>query len=471
MKKVISLVLTFVLAVGIGFGVSIYNADINAADINPTPANGETVPLLSGKALDFATHYSKGAINKYFTKGSNKYAPCPLTIQWDVVSGASSYLVRYGTDPELKKSEEIATPESRVDIEDLYSATDYYYQVRTEVGDKIYSSDIIKITTADLPRTIYVNSIPNTRDFGGRQTVDKKYRVKQGIIYRGANVDEISDEGKEKLLNKYGIKTDLDLRGESKVSPLGGNIKLISISSPMYEPGISYDYYYPTIRKEVMAFADARNFPIYVHCAIGRDRTGTLCALIGALAGMSEQDILRDYEFTFLSIVNGDVDDPAKYSNNNMGKMLNYLKTYDKGNLQQNTMEYMRECLKIKQADLNKIRSNILTPGATPIPEPKVATPAKVKLKKVKNVKKKAILVKFKKAKNAKGYEVTCSRSKKFYKLKSKTKIKYTTKTSYKFKKLKKKKKYYIRVRAYNLNGHTKVFGLYSKVKKIKVRK
>ena len=470
MKKVISLVLAFVLAAGLGFGVSYFRSEVSASDIQPTPANGETVPLLSGDPLDFATHYSRGAINKYYVQGVDKYFPEPLHISWDKVSGATSYAVRFGEKEDLTDAEKYITFENKLDIEDLYSATDYYYQVSTEVGDTIYSSDLIKITTADIPRTISVDSVTNTRDFGGRQTVDKKYRVKQGIIYRGANVDEISSEGKRKMVETYGVKTDLDLRGQSKVSPLGKNIKLVSVSAGQYVNALDYDYWYPALRKEVLTFADPNNFPIYIHCAIGRDRTGTLCTLIGALAGMSEQDIMRDYEFTFFSVVNGDVKDAAKYAEK-MWKVINWLKTYDKGTLQENTMEFMRERLNLKQSDLNKIRSNILTPGAIPIPEPKVPTPKKVKLKKVKNVKKKSISLKFAKVAYARGYEVTWSTSKIFTKQKSKTKTKYTTKTSYKIKKLKKKKKYYVKVRAYNINGHLKVFGPYSKTKKVKIKK
>ena len=470
MKKVLSLILVFALAVGLGVGVSFVQKDISAADINPTPEQGATVNLLEGDPLDFATHYSKGAINKYYEKGVDKYAPAPLVIEWEKVNGATSYKVKLSENETMTDPKEFITFETKVTIEDLFSATDYYYQVTTEVDDTLYASDVIKITTADIPRTISVDSVTNTRDFGGRQTVDKMYRVKQGIIYRGANVDEITSEGKRKMVETYGIKTDLDLRGKSKVSPLGKNINLVSVSSGQYVNALDYDYWYPALRKEILTFANPNNFPIYVHCAIGRDRTGTLCTLIGALAGMSEQDIMRDYEFTFFSVVNGDVDNAANYAEK-MWKVINWLKTYDKGTLQENTMEFMRERLNLKQSDLNKIRSNILTPGAIPIPEPKVPTPSKVKLKKVKNIKKKTVKVTFKKASNAKGYQVTWSTSKNFTKQKSKTKSKYTTKTTYKIKKLKRNKKYYIKVRAYNINGHLKVFGKYSKVKKIRIRK
>ena len=39
------------------------------------------------------------------------------------------------------------------------------------------------------------------------------------------------------------------------------------------------------------------------------------------------------------------------------------------------------------------------------------------------------------------------------------------------FKKLKKKKTYYIRVRAYKMNGKKKVYGKWSTVKKVKIKK
>ena len=46
-----------------------------------------------------------------------------------------------------------------------------------------------------------------------------------------------------------------------------------------------------------------------------------------------------------------------------------------------------------------------------------------------------------------------------------------TKKTKYTIKKLKKKKTYYIRVRAYKMNGKKKVYGKWSTVKKVKIKK
>lgn len=79
----------------------------------------------------------------------------------------------------------------------------------------------------------------------------------------------------------------------------------------------------------------------------------------------------------------------------------------------------------------------------------------------------KSIQAKWKKAKNIKGYQVQYATDKKFKKKKALT----TKKTSITIKKLSKKKTYYVRVRAYVLNGKKKVYGKWSKVKKVKIKK
>ena len=67
----------------------------------------------------------------------------------------------------------------------------------------------------------------------------------------------------------------------------------------------------------------------------------------------------------------------------------------------------------------------------------------------------------------AKGYQLQYAMNKKFKKKKSVQ----TKKTKYTIKKLKKKKTYYIRVRAYKMNGKKKVYGKWSTVKKVKIKK
>ena len=104
---------------------------------------------------------------------------------------------------------------------------------------------------------------------------------------------------------------------------------------------------------------------------------------------------------------------------------------------------------------------------STPSKTVKVKAPSKVKLTSAKNGKGKKLTVKWKKVTGAKGYQLQYALNKKFKKKKSIQ----TKKTKYTIKKLKKKKTYYIRVHAYKMNGKKKVYGKWSTVKKVKIKK
>lgn len=105
----------------------------------------------------------------------------------------------------------------------------------------------------------------------------------------------------------------------------------------------------------------------------------------------------------------------------------------------------------------------------TPAASEKVKKPGKVKITKAKNVKTKKLTVKWKKTSKAKGYQIQIASNKKFTKGK---KTKTLSKTTYSFKKLKKNKYYYVRVRAYAYDSnHKKVYGSWSAVKKVKIKK
>ncbi len=111
---------------------------------------------------------------------------------------------------------------------------------------------------------------------------------------------------------------------------------------------------------------------------------------------------------------------------------------------------------------------NSTNPGKPPVNEQiKVG---KTSLKTLKNQSGRKARISYKKVAGAKGYEIVYSTSKKFTK---KTTGKIRTKNnSYTIKKLKKGKTYYFKVRAYKLNKQNKkVYGPYSKAKKLKIRK
>jgi hypothetical protein len=49
------------------------------------------------------------------------------------------------------------------------------------------------------------------------------------------------------------------------------------------------------IARALRLFADDANFPVLVHCVIGKDRTGLVMMLLLLLCGVAEADVINDY--------------------------------------------------------------------------------------------------------------------------------------------------------------------------------
>lgn len=118
--------------------------------------------------------------------------------------------------------------------------------------------------------------------------------------------------------------------------------------------------------------------------------------------------------------------------------------------------------------------TKVPVPTATPTPQSqapkkvvkKVAAPSKPQKVKAKNNKKKTATVTWSKVSGAKGYQVQYAYSAPFSK-----KTKTVSINKFIVKKLKKKKTYSFRVRAYKMNGKKKLYGKWSKVVRVKIKK
>ncbi|MBR1598678.1 MAG: fibronectin type III domain-containing protein [Lachnospiraceae bacterium] len=98
--------------------------------------------------------------------------------------------------------------------------------------------------------------------------------------------------------------------------------------------------------------------------------------------------------------------------------------------------------------------------------EQTITKPAKVSISSAKKSKKKKIVIKWKKVKNAKGYQIQYATNKKFTQNSKKA---TSGKLEYVITKLKKGKTYYVRVRAYSQGTDgNKVYGKWSSVKKVR---
>ncbi|MBE6549668.1 MAG: tyrosine-protein phosphatase [Ruminococcaceae bacterium] len=349
--------------------------NINNGPYVPTifavPTDEQTIPLLSGNAYKFCTEYTPGISEKYWDL-TDQYYPEPATISWSVQTPVNYYTVLLSQKSDMSEAQSFVCLSEELKIEDLFMGTQYYYQVLAHYDSETVKSRIFSFVTAYLPRTVYIEGASNTRDFGGYYTADGKYRIKQGVLYRGGHIDDLTDAGRDKMLNVYGIKTELDLRGTKSKSPLGDSVNFVNVSGPYYQGtsaglATTNEAYLNALRTEIRTFADPANYPIFVHCAHGRDRTGTIVFLILALCGVEGTDLWIDYEISLLSYAGTDggkgTYNPASRKTQ-FQAFYNYVQNYlgqnNRYSLAENTEAYMKTHLGITDAEIAAIRSFLM---------------------------------------------------------------------------------------------------------------
>lgn len=272
-----------------------------------TPSEGETVVLVNGDMEDFISRYEKGASDEYVTHTDN-FAPVGVELSWTAEGAPTEYVVLVDTDKSFSSPATYTVSENRVVIEDLFVNYTYYWKVTAKYETEEKTSKYFNFSTANTPRTIAIEGVSNARDIGGKITTSGK-KVKQGMAFRGAYLDEIKPAGKVKALETYGIKTDLDLRKAQEgtagsASPLGETVRYINYSCPYYwggDSGINNPNNHENLANAIRVFADKANYPIFFHCSVGRDRTSMVAMLIEGILGVSEDDVFIDYETSAFS--------------------------------------------------------------------------------------------------------------------------------------------------------------------------
>ena len=272
-----------------------------------SPKQDKIVVLSNETLTEFVESYAPYAGEEFYSL-QDRYVMAGMTFSWSAESPANEYVLSVSTSKDLANAITYTTTETQYHVNDLFVDTQYYWQVEAKYETSSESSIIYSFKTAKTPRTIFMEGVKNTRDIGGKTTEDGK-KVRQGIAYRGARLDEISSNGVVSALKTYGIKTDLDLRktGEGTaggISPLGKEVQYFNYSCPYYwggANGINNPDNYANLASAIKVFANADNYPIYYHCSIGRDRTSMVSMLILGVLGVSSADIFMDYEMSFLT--------------------------------------------------------------------------------------------------------------------------------------------------------------------------
>lgn len=284
-----------------------------------TPAIGEKVSLVNEYIYKFSTTYvlgeSEGISGQYVTYTDN-FAPVGVELSWTAEGDPTGYELLLSTDKKFTSPTTYTLTENSVCLEDLFVNYTYYWKVTAKYeAEEDRTSKYFTFTTENTPRTISIEGVSNTRDIGGKKAAGGKL-VKQGVAYRGAHLDEVTSMGSRMAKEKYGIKTDLDLR-EANInitgnsSPLKGDVRYVNYSCPYYwggTDGIDSPLYRKNLAGAIRVFANADNYPIFFHCSLGRDRTSMISMLLLGLLGVSKTDIYIDYEmsaFSYRGTMNG----------------------------------------------------------------------------------------------------------------------------------------------------------------------
>ena len=172
-------------------------------------------------------------------------------------------------------------------------------------------------------RHIHLKSVTNLRDIGGYKARNGKTIVWRRIFRSGEFV-RLTGEDLQIIKEEIKPASLLDLRSPPEVERQG--IGLISEADIRYHSipfvaGTSRaedekffrectnmgDFYLHIVRhrsfgSQIVAALDiiakTENHPLVFHCAVGKDRTGILSAMLMSILGVADKDIMEDYSLS-----------------------------------------------------------------------------------------------------------------------------------------------------------------------------
>jgi protein-tyrosine phosphatase len=171
-----------------------------------------------------------------------------------------------------------------------------------------------------IARRIRLDSCQNFRDVGGYRTADGR-TVRWRALYRSDTLHRLTPADIE-VLQGLGVGVVIDLRSAGEIDRSGRVSESISAlyhHLPMLDevvdrgqrwefdaepppPGTSYIEMLgtagPAIAGATRALVDAVGRPAVIHCTAGKDRTGILAGVLLSALGVSDDQVVADYELT-----------------------------------------------------------------------------------------------------------------------------------------------------------------------------
>lgn len=275
----------------------------------------QPVPVATEAVISYMGLKKPEKVNEVYDQFNGAQGMLNYSVAWDFTyqvtalpSGAEikSVILELAENGSYKNAKkfELDVNDYKVSVYNLKPATDYYYRLKLNLSDDTYCGAEGKFVTAASPRILTVDGAVNVRDIGGYKTGSGK-KIAYGKLYRGSEIDgaieakyKITEKGKTQMLDDLGVRFDLDLRGaeveKNGVDPLGSGVPHKYFTASYYSE-IFEESNKRTVRQVFAELSREQNYPMYMHCTYGRDRTGTICYLLEALLGVSDEDLYRDY--------------------------------------------------------------------------------------------------------------------------------------------------------------------------------
>jgi len=307
---------------------------------------------------------SKGALDAYYGNLSIWEARAygdpyrPFVFEYDL--NGKNGLLFYSENADLSNAVQVPLDGSQthLQIDNLKTGTQYYYQVTVQ-GKNFTGS----FKTAASTRFVQVEGLNNARDIGGYTTQDGK-TIKQGMIIRGTELDglveltyRLSKENLSYMEDTFGFVYDMDLRETTLFSGkytsyLGKHVRHSFYDAPSY--GEIFDASSQESLYRIFSdLAKEENYPMYMHCTHGADRTGTIVFLLQAVLNMSEEEMVREHQRTGFFI--------SSFASSDMYDIIiSGLEGKEGNTLQEKVVRFLIDDIGITEEQIDSIRNILL---------------------------------------------------------------------------------------------------------------
>ena len=297
--------------------------------------------------------------------------PLPVDVYWTRDSTAEAQQITWSESPDFANAvtKSVDTESASYEIYNLVPGRTYYCKVEKLKNESVENVADFSFNTTGQMRHLKAEGTANVRDLGGWPTASGRI-VRYGMVFRGAEWNgghKLEPEAIEELRG-VGIKAELDLRTNSEAgditkSVLGNDIAykrtpLGQTASHMEGLTNSKSTYKTALQYVLTCVKNDR--PVYFHCAIGRDRTGTLAFLLEGVLGMSKSDIYKDYELTNFSYFN------TPCSKGQLDDMFAMIEALEGETLEQKFRTYLTTYFEISDEAIDAFRDKMLVEAEDP---------------------------------------------------------------------------------------------------------